>query len=120
MEIAEELCDDICMINRSRKVLDGKLREVRRSFGRNAVAVKVTGGESVLNDPALVAKLEPKHEELHVLLAPAVNSQMLLRSLLDHGAIVTKFEEVETRLHDIFITKVKEGTDDYDKQEEAA
>src|ERR1700752_2832612 len=26
MEIAEKLCDDVCMINRSQKVLDGKLR----------------------------------------------------------------------------------------------
>jgi len=23
MEVAEEICDDICLINRSRKVLDG-------------------------------------------------------------------------------------------------
>src|ERR671921_2269147 len=35
METAEKLCDDICMINRSRKVLDGSLREIKRSFGRN-------------------------------------------------------------------------------------
>lgn len=43
MELAERLCDDICMINRSNKVLDGTLREIKRSFGRNAVALRLEG-----------------------------------------------------------------------------
>jgi len=40
MEIAEKLCDDVCMIHRSRKVFDGRLRDIRRSFSLNAVAVR--------------------------------------------------------------------------------
>jgi ABC-2 type transport system ATP-binding protein len=35
MEQAEKLCDSICMISRGRKVLDGKLGEVKSRFGRN-------------------------------------------------------------------------------------
>ena len=38
MEVAEKICDDICLINRSEKVLEGSLRELKSSFGRNAVA----------------------------------------------------------------------------------
>src|SRR3989441_10627427 len=57
MEIAEKLCDDVCMINRSRKVLDGKLREIRRSFSRNAVALQYQGSDGVLTDPARVASI---------------------------------------------------------------
>src|SRR6266516_1829257 len=53
MEIAEKLCDDVCMINRSHKVLDGKLREIRRSFSRNAVARQFQGEDGLLNDPSL-------------------------------------------------------------------
>jgi len=108
MEIAEQLCDDICMIDRSRKVLDGRLREIRRSFGRNAVALKFDGGDGVLKDPLLIATVKERSDEVEVLLAPDASAQTLLRRLLDSGATVTKFELVEPSLHDIFIEKVGE------------
>lgn len=109
MEIAEKLCDDICMINRSRKVLDGKLRDVRRSFARNSVALRFEGDDSLLNDPEVVANVRRKEDECEVLLAPDANPQALLKRLIDAGAKVTKFELVEPTLHDIFIEKVREA-----------
>jgi len=42
------------------------------------------------------------------LLAEGADSQELLRRLVASGARVTKFEEVEPSLHEIFITKVNE------------
>jgi ABC-2 type transport system ATP-binding protein len=108
MEIAEKLCDDVCMINRSRKVLDGKLREIRRSFSRNAVALQFEGGEGLLNDPELVASIRQNGEDTEVLLVPGANPQQLLRRLVDSGAAVKRFELVEPSLHDIFIEKVRE------------
>jgi ABC-2 type transport system ATP-binding protein len=109
MEIAEKLCDDVCMINRSRKVMDGKLREIRRSFSRNALALRFEGGDGLLNDPALVANIRQNGEDTEVLLVPGVNPQQLLRRLLDSGAAVTRFELVEPSLHDIFIEKAREA-----------
>jgi ABC-2 type transport system ATP-binding protein len=106
MEIAEKICDDICLINRSRKVLDGSIREVKRSFGRNAVSLRYEGGDGVLDDPALVVKIERHADETEVLLAPGADAQELLRRLIASGASVTKFELVEPSLHDIFIEKV--------------
>jgi len=108
MEIAEKLCDDVCMINKSRKVLDGKLREIRRSFSRNAVALQFAGGDGLLNDPALVANVRPNGDEFEVLLVPGKNPQELLRRLVEAGVPVTKFELVEPSLHDIFIEKARE------------
>jgi len=108
MEIAEKLCDDVCMIDRSRKVLDGKLRDIRRSFSRNAVAVRFEGTDGVLNDPELVANIRQTGEDFEVLLVPGANPQMLLKRLVDSGTTVTRFELVEPTLHDIFIEKVRE------------
>jgi ABC-2 type transport system ATP-binding protein len=108
MEIAERLCDDVCMINRSHKVLDGKLREIRRSFSRNAVALQFEGGDGLLNDPSLVANIRQHGDEFEVLLVPGGNPQILLKRLVDAGVTVTKFELVEPSLHDIFIEKVRE------------
>lgn len=109
MEIAEKLCDDVCMINRSHKVLDGKLREIRRSFSRNAVALQITGGDGVLEDPSLVANIREHGDDLEVLLAPGTDAQTLLKRLVASGAIVNKFELAEPSLHDIFIEKVRES-----------
>ena len=109
MEVAEKICDDICMINKSRKVLDGTLREIKSSFGRNSVALRVEGGETVLADPNLVAKLERHSDEIEVLLADGADAQGLLKSLLAAGATVGKFELVEPSLNDIFIAKVGES-----------
>jgi ABC-2 type transport system ATP-binding protein len=108
MEIAEKLCDDVCMINRSRKVLDGKLREIRRSFSRNAVALQFQGGDGLLNDPALVTNIRQHGDDTEVLLVPGVTPQELLRRLVNGNVVVTKFELVEPSLHDIFIEKVRE------------
>jgi ABC-2 type transport system ATP-binding protein len=107
MELAEKLCDDICMINKSEKVLDGSLREIKRSFGRNAVALRMEGGDNVLRDPALVAKVDRDSDELEALLAPGATAQQLLERLITEGAQITKFELVEPSLNDIFIEKVR-------------
>lgn len=108
MEIAEKLCDDVCMINKSRKVLDGKLREIRRSFSRNAVALQFEGGNGVLNNPEVVASVRQHGDDTEVLLVPGASPQDLLKRLMDSGATVTRFELVEPTLHDIFIEKVRE------------
>jgi ABC-2 type transport system ATP-binding protein len=109
MEIAEKLCDDICMINRSHKVLDGRMREIRRSFSRNAVALQFEGGDGVLNDASLVANTRQNGDDTEALLATDANPQTLLKRLIESGAVIRKFELVEPTLHDIFIAKVKES-----------
>ncbi len=108
MEIAEKLCDDVCMVNRAHKVLDGKLREIKRSFSRNAVALQFEGGDGLLNDPALVANIRQKGEDTEVLLVPGASPQTLLKRLVESGVNVSKFELVEPSLHDIFIEKARE------------
>jgi ABC-2 type transport system ATP-binding protein len=109
MEVAEKICDDICMINKSRKVLDGTLREIKSSFGRNSVALRVEGGDGVLSDPSLVAKVERHSDEMEILLAEDADAQSLLKRLIASGANVSKFELVEPSLNDIFIAKVGES-----------
>ena len=109
MEVAEKICDDICLLNRSRKIFEGSLREIKSSFGRNSVAVRCEGGDGVLDDTALVSKVVRHADEAQALLAPGADAQVLLRCLIDSGARIGKFEMVEPSLNDIFITKVTEN-----------
>lgn len=109
MEVAEKVCDDICLINRSQKILDGSLREVKQSFGRNAVALRFEGSDTFLDNDQLVAHVERHSDELEVLLVAGKTPQDLLLKLVDSGVVVTKFELVEPSLNDIFIEKVSEA-----------
>ena len=109
MEVAERICDDICLINRSRKVLEGSIRQVKRGFSRNAVALRLQGGDEVLRDTSLVSKLEYHSDGVEALLAEGADPQALLKLLIDAGAKIEKFEMIEPSLHNIFIEKVSEA-----------
>jgi ABC-2 type transport system ATP-binding protein len=109
MELAEKICDDICLINRSRKVLEGSIREVKRAFSRNAVALRLEGGDQVLADRSLVNKIERHSDGVEVLLAEGASAQDLLKQLIAAGAKIERFEMIEPSLNNIFIEKVSEA-----------
>jgi len=106
METAEKLCDDILLINKSRKVLSGSLREIKASDGKNVVSLRCVGGDETLNDKSLVAKIVEHADEKEVFLVENGDAQVLLKRLVDGNASVTKFEMIEPSLNDIFIEKV--------------
>ena len=106
METAERLCDDIILINKSRKVIGGTLREVKASFGRNLIALRSVGGETVLEDKSLIAKITTHADEREIELAENADPQFLLKKLIENGASISKFEQIEPSLNDIFIEKV--------------
>ncbi|HXL82014.1 MAG TPA: ABC transporter ATP-binding protein [Pyrinomonadaceae bacterium] len=109
MEVAEKICDDICLINRSHKILEGSIRSVKAGFGRNAVALRLIGGEEVLADRTLVSRVERHSDGLEALLAEDASAQQLLQRLVVAGANIQRFEMIEPSLHDIFIEKVSEA-----------
>src|SRR5258705_13534772 len=91
MEIAERICDDICLINRSRKVLEGSIREVKRAFRRHAVALRLQGGDEVLADQSLVNDIERHIDGMEVFLAAGANAQTLLKRLIEAGEQIERF-----------------------------
>ena len=109
MEQAEKLCDDICLINRSRKVLDGSLREVKRSFGRRTVVLRAENFDGGLQNSPLVAGVKSYGDHDEALLREGADAQELLKELIAGGARITRFEETELSLHDIFLRKVGEA-----------
>ena len=110
METAEKLCDDILLINKARRVVGGSLREVKESYGKNLIALRAAGAASVLGDESLVSKTTVHADEVIVHLKNGSDPQLLLRRLIESGAVIDKFEKVEASLNDIFIDKVR-GTE---------
>ena len=106
METAERLCDDIILINKARKVIGGTLREVKESYSKNMIALRASGGDGVLQDKSLVTKVIEHADEKELLLTENADSQILLKRLIESGAVISKFEKIEPSLNDIFIEKV--------------
>lgn len=108
METAERLCDDIILINKSQKVIGGTLREVKGSFSKNLIALRAVGGAAILEDKTLVARVVTHADEQEIELAENADAQILLRKLIESGASISKFEQIEPSLNDIFIEKITE------------
>jgi ABC-2 type transport system ATP-binding protein len=106
METAERLCSDILLINKSRKVVSGSLREVKAGYSKNLIALRALGGERVLEDKTLVAKITEHADEKEIVLAEKAEAQDLLKRLIESGATISKFEQIEPSLNDIFISAV--------------
>ena len=109
METAERLCNDILLINKSKKVISGSLREVKASYGRNLIALRAVGGDAVLADRSFVKRTAEHSDETEIELAEGADAQVLLRKLVESGAVISKFERVEPSLNDIFIDQVGAG-----------
>lgn len=107
METAEKLCKDIILINKAQKVFGGSLREIKESYGKNLVAIRGSNFNGVLEDKALVARTRNNADEIEVELVEGVASGALLKRLVDSKAQITKFEQIEASLNDIFIDKVR-------------
>jgi ABC-2 type transport system ATP-binding protein len=122
MDVAEKICDHVCIIARGHKVLDGGLADVKREHGGTHVAVAFEdGGETaaaVIGDRSLVAKADDYGPYAELALADGADPQVLLQMLMQSGARLRRFERVEPSLHRIFLDKV--GADHDQREQEAS
>lgn len=107
MEQAEELCDEICLINRGKKILGGSVREVKRGFGWRYIAIDGENFDSALNSYPAVKHFSQRRDHLEVTLNDQGDPQSFLQHLLSGGARITRFELVAPSLNEIFIESVK-------------
>jgi ABC-2 type transport system ATP-binding protein len=111
MDNAEKMCDSVCIIARGEKVLDGRVADVKRDASARHVALALVGGvqngvSEVLHDTSLVRKLDDNTNFMELELAPAADSQVLLRRLIEAGAMIDRFEMMQPSLHQIFLQRV--------------
>ena len=110
MESVEEMCDNIALINRSRKVLDGPIGVIRDQFKTNTYEVEGKG-KLILVHPDFEVVEQKEHENGHfyarVQLHDGVRPNDLLRYLI--GAVeVESFREKIPSINEIFIRRVRE------------
>jgi ABC-2 type transport system ATP-binding protein len=117
MEQAEKVVDSVCIIARGKKILDGKLREIKRAWAAEGlIALDFVDDDArakadpVLADKAMVDEKRPPRAgdqaECEIKLAAGVAPPKLLAALVGAGVGVRRFEVVVPTLHQIFVEKV--------------
>jgi ABC-2 type transport system ATP-binding protein len=114
MESVEELCSHIALLNLSRKILDGPVREIRRNYRSNIYEVEYSGNGIGLanalwgNFQLLDNIKEDDYFKAHIRLAENATTNDLLKNLLDNVSI-HGFREIIPGMNDIFIQLVTEN-----------
>ena len=104
MEQVERMCDSICLIDKGRNVLDGELRAIKQSYGKNTVQIEFTGSDAFLSHAA-VASVNRFGSGAEAKLKPGADPQEILKAAVQSGARIMRFELLEPSLSDIFIEK---------------
>ncbi|RJR30202.1 MAG: ATP-binding cassette domain-containing protein [Candidatus Latescibacterota bacterium] len=106
MDQVEKLCDRICLINKGRAVLEGRLADVKMRFSKNVIALRFSGNRAHLERHPGVELVRTFGQDYSLTLRPGADTNAMLRHALEGGR-VERFEIGEMSLHDIFIAQVR-------------
>ena len=109
MASVEEICDDITLINKSRVVLSGNVREIRESYRKNIFDVRCRKhGTDIALSPEMevLSQTETAGDvALRVRIAQGTPSNELLRQLIAQSDVLS-YQEVLPSMNEIFIEAV--------------
>ncbi|TXE07097.1 ATP-binding cassette domain-containing protein [Seonamhaeicola algicola] len=118
MESVEELCDDIALINKSNKLIEGKLIDIKRQYKTNTFEVGLEAEnkeklQAVLADKFSISSANFKSLnndlKLNIKLSENEKAQDLI-AFLNNQAYINHFVEVIPSANDIFIQTVQNNS----------
>jgi ABC-2 type transport system ATP-binding protein len=106
MEQVEEICDEIVLVNKGRKILDGSVKELKQRFKENKFRISFKGevSDGLLHN----LKMEQtKPGEIIVKFDDEHRGNELLKLFVENGMEVTSFNELLPSINEIFIRQVE-------------
>ncbi|HEX7180258.1 MAG TPA: ATP-binding cassette domain-containing protein [Thermoanaerobaculia bacterium] len=108
MELAERMCDHICLISNGRAVLTGELREIKRQMGGNSYRLVADGDLDKLHGLPDVEQAVVQNGAVKLLLRPAAQAPDILREMVQFLR-VHEFRSEEPELEQIFLKAVRDA-----------
>ena len=109
MEQVEEICDQIVLVNKDQKILDGTVREVKQQFKKNLFRISFDSMPLNTNNDSFSIVKQNDDYSLVVKINNGYSPNDILRYFLHSNVSIHSFNEILPSLNDIFIQLV-EGT----------
>jgi ABC-2 type transport system ATP-binding protein len=107
MDQVERLCDSICLVDHGNPVLEGDLKKIKSSYGKNHIQMEYEGNPQLEGSP-LVQSFNNYGNYVELRLVPGADPQQILR-MASEQARISRFEVLEPSLEEIFIDLVGKG-----------
>jgi ABC-2 type transport system ATP-binding protein len=102
MAVAERMCDFIFMIYKGRKVLDGTLESIQKTYGQDTIRIQSDGGIKVLEGINGIEKINDFGQIQELKMKKDTDNQKILSAIMKKTRVM-KFEIASPSLNDIFI-----------------
>jgi ABC-2 type transport system ATP-binding protein len=110
LNLVEELCERIMVMNKGQAVLYGPVEELKREFSPPTVRVDTRAPVEASMVQGIEHVAQQNGHQM-VTLQHEANPEAILKALIEHNVGVRSFEIVEPPLEEIFVTRVKETQD---------
>jgi ABC-2 type transport system ATP-binding protein len=108
MDLAERLCDHICLISHGRAILDGDLKQIKRRVSGNSFRLVATGDLERLKEMPEVETAAIHDGMAKLLLRPDASGPQALRRMVEFLEI-QEFRSEEPELEQIFMKAVRDA-----------
>ena len=108
LEQAEKLCDHICLITKSKKVLDGDLKELKRRYAGNVVRISTDASAEAVRAIPGVHSVVSAPGGYHVVLDEGATPRAVIPRLFEKYR-VDAFSEQEPELEEIYLKAVADA-----------
>lgn len=105
MDHVEELCDDMSILDKGQVVVSGSIKDVKRSFGKQNVRLKMDRDLSLLRELDGVEAFTKTHDGAVFRIVEEETAQRILARAMELG-VLRHFSIEEPTLEEIFIAKV--------------
>jgi ABC-2 type transport system ATP-binding protein len=109
MEQVEEICSQIVLVNKGKKILDGSVRQIKQDFKQHHFHLGFAQRPSLMEHPGFEVVRELDEHSVVLRMREGYGSNELLQFFISQNVTITSFHEILPSLNDIFINLV-EGT----------
>lgn len=109
MESVEQLCDSIALIHKSKKILDGKVKDIRNNYRNNSYRIAFYGKADIPENKIFTINDENLEDDITHLTVQITNGHTVndLLNFLIPQVQITELIEIIPSMNDIFIQNVK-------------
>jgi ABC-2 type transport system ATP-binding protein len=109
MEQVEEICDQIVLVNKGTKILDGSVKEIKQQFKQNLFKIGLDANAGQRNSNVFEVIKENEDHSLIVKIQEGYTPNDVLLHYINQNSAIHSFQEILPSLNEIFIQLV-EGT----------